>query len=53
MTDQIVANTAIATLSASGQLCIYAHATTDVVVDVTGWLGQSTGTRFNAVGPTG
>ncbi len=52
VTGQIVANTAIATLSSSGQLCIYAHATTDVVVDVTGWLGQSSGTRFNAVGPT-
>jgi hypothetical protein len=49
---QIVANTTIATLSAGGQLCVYAHATTDVVVDVTGWLGQGTGSKFNAVGPT-
>jgi hypothetical protein len=49
---QIVANTAIAALSPSGQLCIYAHATTDVVVDVTGWLGQGSGAGFNAVGPT-
>lgn len=49
---QVIANTAIATLSASGQVCIYAHAQTDVVVDVTGWLGQSSGSKFNAVGPT-
>ena len=49
---QIVANTAIATLSATGQLCIYAHATTDVVVDVTGWLGRDTGSKFNTYGPT-
>lgn len=49
---QVVANTAIATLSSSGQVCIYAHAQTDVVVDVTGWLGQGRGSKFNAVGPT-
>ena len=49
---QIVANTAIATLSASGQLCIYAHSSTDVVVDVTGWLGRTAGSKFNPVVPT-
>ena len=49
---QIVANTTIATLSASGQLCIYAHNTTDVVIDVTGWLGRDTGSKFNPYGPT-
>ncbi len=49
---QIVANTTIATLTASGQVCIYAHATTDVLVDVTGYLSQSSGARFTAVGPT-
>jgi hypothetical protein len=48
---QIVANTAIAALSASGQICIYAHAETDVVIDVTGWLGRDAASRFNAVGP--
>ena len=49
---QIVANTTIATLSASGQLCIYAHAATDVIVDVTGWLGRDMGSKFNTYGPT-
>jgi hypothetical protein len=49
---QVVANTAIATLSPSGQVCVYAHAQTDVVVDVTGWLGQGSGSKFNAIGPT-
>jgi len=49
---QIVANTAIATLSGSGQVCIYAHVTTDVVVDVTGHLTRGSGSLFNAVGPT-
>jgi hypothetical protein len=49
---QVIANTAIATLSPSGQVCIYAHAQTDVVVDVTGWLEQGTGSKFNSVGPS-
>ena len=49
---QIVANTATSTLSPSGQLCIYAHATTDVVVDVTGYLAPGVGSAFTPVGPT-
>lgn len=49
---QVIANTTIATLSPSGQVCVYAHAATDVVVDVTGWLGQGSGSKFTAVGPT-
>ena len=48
---QIVANTATATLSASGQLCVHAHATTDVVIDVTGYLARGTGSAFTPVGP--
>jgi hypothetical protein len=49
---QIVANTTIATLSAGGRVCIYAHAETDVVVDVTGWLGDDSGSKFTPAGPT-
>jgi hypothetical protein len=49
---QVVANTTIATLSGGGQLCIYAHAATDVVVDVTGWIGPAATQRFNSTTPT-
>jgi hypothetical protein len=49
--NQIVANTAIAALSPSGQICIWASAETDVVVDVTGWLGTSGRSAFTQVGP--
>jgi hypothetical protein len=49
---QTVANTAITTLSSTGRTCIYAHATTDVVVDVTGWIGPGASARFTAMAPT-
>jgi hypothetical protein len=49
---QVIANTTIASLSPSGQVCVYAHAQTDMVVDVTGWLAQGDGSKYNAVGPT-
>ncbi len=51
-TGQTVANSAIATLSAQGDVCVYTYAATDILVDVTGWLGPSGGSRMVPVGPT-
>ena len=49
---QTVANNTIATLSAAGQICIWAYSEVDVLVDVTGWLGTEGGSRFTPTGPT-
>ncbi len=38
---QTVANTAIATLDAGGRLCVYSTSASDVIVDLTGWLGPT------------
>lgn len=48
---QNVANTTIATLSASGRVCIFALSDADVVVDATGWLGPTASGRFTQRGP--
>jgi hypothetical protein len=50
--SQTVANNAIATLSPAGEVCVYTWAGADVLVDVTGWLGPSAGSRMVPVGPT-
>jgi hypothetical protein len=49
---QIVANTTIAALSSAGQLCVWTYADTDVLVDITGWLGPAGSARFSPIGPT-
>jgi len=49
---QIVANTTIAALSGTGQLCVWTSADTDVLVDITGWLGPTGSSRFTPIGPT-
>ena len=49
---QTVANNAIAALSASGEVCVFTSAGADVLVDVTGWLGASAGSRMVPLGPT-
>jgi hypothetical protein len=49
---QTVANNSIATLSPRGDVCVYTQAATDILVDVTGWLGQSGSSRMVPVGPT-
>ena len=49
---QTVANNAIATLSAQGEVCVYTYAAADIIIDVTGWLGQSGTSRMVPVGPT-
>jgi hypothetical protein len=49
---QTVANTTIAALSSAGQLCVWTYADTDVLVDITGWLGPSGSSRFAPTGPT-
>ncbi|MEO6157281.1 MAG: hypothetical protein ABIQ39_06590, partial [Ilumatobacteraceae bacterium] len=36
-----VANAVLAPVSASGTICIYSLALTDVVVDINGWIGTS------------
>jgi hypothetical protein len=38
---QTVANTTIAALSGAGQLCVWTFAETDILVDITGWLGPA------------
>jgi hypothetical protein len=49
---QTVANSAIATLSPRGDVCVYTFAAADILVDVTGWLGPSGDSRMVPVGPT-
>ncbi len=49
---QTVANSAIATLSARGEVCVYTYAAADIIIDVTGWLGPSGSSRMVPVGPT-
>jgi hypothetical protein len=48
---QTVANSTIATLDASGDVCVFSAADTDVIVDVTGWLGPTGGSRLQQIGP--
>lgn len=50
--SQTVANNTIATLSSSGDVCVYTWAAVDVLLDVTGWLGPSAGSRMVPLGPT-
>ncbi len=49
ITGESVANAAIAPVSASGTVCFFSSATTDLVVDINGWLASGAG--FNAVSP--
>jgi hypothetical protein len=49
--NQTVANTMISALSPSGQVCIWASADTDVIVDATGWLGPYGQSAFTPAGP--
>jgi hypothetical protein len=46
---QTVSNAVIATVSADGTVCFFSSATTDLVVDINGWI--ATGTDFNGVTP--
>jgi Ice-binding-like/Bacterial Ig-like domain len=47
--DRTVANAVVAPVSASGAVCFYSSATTDIVVDINGWL--SSGSTFTPVSP--
>jgi hypothetical protein len=49
---QTVANTTIAALSGAGQLCVWTFAETDILVDITGWLGPTGSSRLTPIGPT-
>ena len=49
---QTVANSTIAALSSAGQLCVWTSVDSDIIVDITGWLGPSGSSRFNPIGPT-
>lgn len=49
---QTVANTTIAALSGAGQLCVWTFAESDILVDITGWLGPSGTSRLTPIGPT-
>ena len=49
---QTVANTTIAALSPSGQLCAWTFAETDILVDITGWLSPSRASLLTPIGPT-
>ena len=46
---QTVANAVIAPVSATGTVCFYSQAATDLIVDVNGWL--MAGSEFNAIDP--
>ena len=49
---QTVANTTIGALSGAGQLCVWTVAETDVLVDITGWIGPDGSSRLTPTGPT-
>ena len=49
---QTVANSTIAALSGAGQLCVWTYVETDILVDVTGWLGPRGSSRLTPIGPT-
>ena len=49
---QTVANNTIAALSGAGQLCVWTYAETDILVDITGWLGPGGASRFTPLGPS-
>jgi hypothetical protein len=49
---QTVANTTIAALSGAGQLCVWTNSETDILVDLTGWLGATGSSRLTPIGPT-
>jgi hypothetical protein len=46
---QTVSNGVLAPVSATGTVCFYTHATTDIVVDINGWF--ATGPMLTSVGP--
>ncbi len=46
---QTVANAVFAPVSATGTVCFFSSAATDLVVDINGWL--KTGSGFSAIGP--
>src|SRR4051794_2681293 len=46
------ANLAIVVLGQDRHLCVYSYATTDVVVDVSGWLAPGQGWRYQALTPS-
>ncbi len=46
---QTVANAVLAPVSAAGNVCFYSMATTDLIVDINGWLAAGSG--FNAIDP--
>jgi hypothetical protein len=48
---QTVANTTIAAVSGAGQLCVWTFADSDILVDVTGWLGPRGTSRLTPIGP--
>jgi hypothetical protein len=48
---QVIANTTLATLDASGRTCVMSLADADVLIDMTGWLAEGTGSRLRPVGP--
>jgi hypothetical protein len=39
--SQTVANAVLAPISAGGTICLYSNVTTDVVVDIDGWIGDA------------
>ena len=46
------ANLALVVLGQDRHLCVYSYATTDVVVDVSGWLAPGQGWRYQALTPS-
>ncbi len=48
---EVVANTTIATLDETGRFCVWTLAPADVLIDITGWLAPSIGSRLAAIDP--
>lgn len=48
----VVANGVVAPVSADGEICIYSQQSTDVIVDLAGWIPSSSVTTFIGTTPT-
>lgn len=51
VTGGIVANNVVAPISSLGDLCVFSSSTSDVVVDLAGWLSSGTGSGFTTTQP--
>ncbi len=52
LANDIRATSGLIALDSSGSLCIYSSQTADIIVDVTGWFGSTTGARLTPLAAT-